>query len=511
MRVRGRKGLSEYSYTRLAGDGRTLTAEEAEERLHELLGTQPAKRTGSTIEDLGIWPLLLVEQGDSRRAPPDCMNEDNRTQLQDRLSGEIGQAAAGPLGQPIIELAWREYLRYYTASGQDGKVLRDARRALGDAREALAKAEACQSAMQHTADELAQIRMELQQLAPRLRDQRIRLAGAEHRSKQAAEARHALDLLEERVKNREFERDQVEETVRKHAKLASELKESRARHLNANKAIRSLQQRLEKAEERLRQHDASMETAQAIWNRAHWQLAGARKCAEHERLKRECDELGKRVTKAVQLCAQVRQLQDELASLPAIAPGKVCDLRKAIDTHQRAKARLEGAAATLILRALTDVSVNGELLRADEERKHSLVEENQFSIGHRLQIEIRPGGDELPRLKEAVADGDRAVSSAQADVGNKTLAEAEAYLQQCEALEQRIERQMERLRECVPKGIEFLEDELCALEEQLDSLDADANIGTAFDLGTAEHIEQEAHHALESVREQRDNTQKELV
>jgi hypothetical protein len=100
------------SYTRLAGDGRTLMAEKAEERLHELLGTHPAKRPGPTTEDLGIWPLLLVEQGDSRRAPHECMNEDNRTQLQDRLAGEIGQAAAGPLGQQIIELAWREYQRY---------------------------------------------------------------------------------------------------------------------------------------------------------------------------------------------------------------------------------------------------------------------------------------------------------------------------------------------------------------------------------------------------------------
>lgn len=96
---------------------------------------------------------------------------------------------------------------------------------------------------------------------PRLRDQRIPLAGAEHKSKQAAEARHALDLLEERVKNREFERNHAEETVRKHAKLTFGLEEFGARHLNANKAIRSLQQRLEKAEERLRQHDASMETA----------------------------------------------------------------------------------------------------------------------------------------------------------------------------------------------------------------------------------------------------------
>ena len=44
----------------LSGGGRMLRGEEAEEALQQILGARPAGNRGAGIEDLGIWPLLMV-------------------------------------------------------------------------------------------------------------------------------------------------------------------------------------------------------------------------------------------------------------------------------------------------------------------------------------------------------------------------------------------------------------------------------------------------------------------
>jgi hypothetical protein len=60
---------------RLAGGGRTLTGEDAEESLRQLLGARQGNSRGAEAANLGIWPLLMVAQGESRKTLQTDLNE----------------------------------------------------------------------------------------------------------------------------------------------------------------------------------------------------------------------------------------------------------------------------------------------------------------------------------------------------------------------------------------------------------------------------------------------------
>ena len=65
----------------LCGGGRTLRGEEAEESLRQILGARPAGNRGAGIEEMGVWPLLMVSQGDSRLPVQNHLNEIGRAHV----------------------------------------------------------------------------------------------------------------------------------------------------------------------------------------------------------------------------------------------------------------------------------------------------------------------------------------------------------------------------------------------------------------------------------------------
>ncbi len=67
------------------------------------------------------------------------------------LSREIGVAAISVVGQRVMSLVEEEYQRYFTATGQEGKSLRDARGELRLAQERLAAATAALQRQEQTA------------------------------------------------------------------------------------------------------------------------------------------------------------------------------------------------------------------------------------------------------------------------------------------------------------------------------------------------------------------------
>src|SRR5690606_778386 len=89
--------------TRLRSDRQTLEGADAEAYLAELLGVRPGGRTEQRPEARGIWSLLWVDQGSSRDAP--APNELSQSRIHDRLTQEIGEVAAGQLGQQVLRRA----------------------------------------------------------------------------------------------------------------------------------------------------------------------------------------------------------------------------------------------------------------------------------------------------------------------------------------------------------------------------------------------------------------------
>src|SRR5690606_25623551 len=79
--------------TVLRGGGKTVQGDDAEDRLADLLGVSPGGTSEVRADDLGVWAMLWVDQGDSREKP--SHNDVSYARLQDQLSAEIGEVAAG--------------------------------------------------------------------------------------------------------------------------------------------------------------------------------------------------------------------------------------------------------------------------------------------------------------------------------------------------------------------------------------------------------------------------------
>src|SRR3984885_2760337 len=121
------KQFLKSAMAQITGGGTNSRGDDAEESLRQIIGARPPGTRGAGTAELGIWPLLMVSQGESRKAIQEDLNEDGRSRLQDRLSKEIGFAAISAAGQRLMALTEQEYGRYFTATGQESKVLRDAR------------------------------------------------------------------------------------------------------------------------------------------------------------------------------------------------------------------------------------------------------------------------------------------------------------------------------------------------------------------------------------------------
>jgi energy-coupling factor transporter ATP-binding protein EcfA2 len=148
--------------TRLRSPRESLEGEAAEARLAQLMGVAPGGSRAVGAGDLGIWSLLWVDQGESRNAP--SHNSVAQARLQDHLAAEVGEVAAGALGQRLLERARVLKESFYTA--------RDAER--GDLRSARDQVERLEAAWQDALRRHQAVMEDAQALEElRLREQRL--------------------------------------------------------------------------------------------------------------------------------------------------------------------------------------------------------------------------------------------------------------------------------------------------------------------------------------------------
>ncbi len=496
------------AYTRLAGGGSTLDGDEAEERLRELLRTRPGKRTGVSNEDLGLWPLLWLRQGESRVVPHDHLNEDSRGWLQDALSTEIGEATAGPAGQALLQRAREEFERYFTATGQEKKPLREAQEDLEQARAARDAALAHQEQTHQTATELQRLEEEQQGLAPRIERQRKERDTARQRAEQASQARQQLALAEEQVKSLAagLERARQQQTEREQRQ--QELQQTQARLQQAEGRLAELQAAVQTAETELQQSQQAVIRAEQQHVASRDLLRQVRAAAESARLRRERDQLATRLEQLGALAKQRDDIRKQLSAGRPVTVKQVQALRQAGQALEQARARLEGAAAAVRVRALKPLTVDGNSLEQGGETAFSVTEERTLRLNDVAEVVISPGGGELPRLRDQVRDGERALAELHQDLGVADLAEAEQALARRTELEQELKALRQRLQEGAPDGLDPLRQHLADIDAQLEKQQAPGD--ELPELAGAEAAERDAELVLQQARDARDRLQQQL-
>lgn len=433
-----------------------MRGEEAEEALRRILGTRPPGNRGAGIDDRGIWPLIMVSQGDSRAPVQEHLNEDGRGRLHDRLSREIGVAAISPAGQRVMALAEQEYQRYFTATGQEGKALRDARAALRDAEERFEAAAESLQRQEKTAQALASNRVGLVELEARRTRAQMEADSARNRAEAAQVAGRSVATAE----------GMVNTSVQK----ASSALDALTARQQADATIQRLAEDLARLETQIAQRSAlqhELEQSARAAEQRYVELARQQRRMELSGASRE---LRERVAGLEQLELAMAQARALRARLPVIDDASLARLQELDQLARAASAKLQGAAVNIVLHLKQDALIDGKLRAAGETLRLHVVDNQRISIGDLADVEIRPGSGELERLRTASGEASADFAAALRSAGVESLLRAVEAHEQRVTCEQQITELGKQVKATSSKSLAQLREDLAVCLAELERL-----------------------------------------
>ncbi len=475
-----RKRFLKGEFARLEGPGGPWLGEEAEEQLRELLGTR-GRRGQSKMEDQGLFPLLWLKQHESRMAPHQHMNEDGRLRLRELLLHELGEAAAGPVGQHVIARAEFAAALYWTP--KSGKAKGDFKllpQQLQDAELGVQDAVARQDEVANAVSELAAAQ--------------VAYAPAD------AEVRRLRDI-----------RSREDERFRDNADVEARAGAAVARLQGLNERRQLLQERLGAADARRARHDELGRTVEALTGRfAQTQgelagfertLAGASAATEASRhAERAAEEAQRRSVKQArrtELKGQCQVLADSLRAARAaqskvdrlskrcgqlaVGPNELRELSELELLATRADARLQAASTVLEFTPDTDVVVDGDVIAKGTTKRWSLQEQAVLRLDGVGELLVQPGGEGLIELVTQARDGRQALAKRLDMLGHRTMSAARSAHDERLVLERQLEDLRRTTESLAPEGFEALAAQLDKAEADIRGLGADDRSAPTLD------------------------------
>ncbi len=468
-----------------------LEGEAAEDALAKLLGFEFAAKGQSRAEHAGVPGLLWIRQGEG----------------QDLL--EPAGHAAGHLREALLrqsgELVSDDGDRLHARVSAERAAMRDARsgRPKGDfkaAEDAVNEAEAelatlreAQSRLDHDVDQLA-----------RLREQHA-LATAEQTwvalDAQAAQARTHLATIER-------ERDTLEATRRELAQAMSTVdllqdqaardqredarQADQARELaEATAAADAARQAVDQAEAQRARADTEAAAARALLDRAQARDERRQLDAQLTRVDRERTRLQEALAQVAAMEARIDalrpRLDEKLADPKALDP-----LRKAESTLTALRLRVEAAATRVQIQLVdgVDARLNAQALPAGTAHTLHLTEPATLHIDGVGEIQLTPGGADLPALRNQIDEAVRQRDGLLVRLGASDLADAEARHAAAVSAARDLDLARAELRIHAPQGAATLREALAEARTELARLQArhgalDASDDDLPDLETA--------------------------
>lgn len=416
--------------SQLAGGGRTVQGEDAEARLRALLGTREVNARGAALTDLGIWPLLMVGQGESRTTLESHMNADGRGRLQDRLAAEVGVVSISSKGRHLKKLASDEYFRYFTQTGQDAKVLKDARGRLDEARESLRTERDHYTRQAMISEDLADKQSVLIGLGERFRSRKAEAEAAQHNAESARQIRNrqrsaetAQQLADQKVqslKDRLKNRREADEAL---ARLTKEIADLDDRVRLREQDEKRLDGELQNAEVRLRDAEDKRRDIQQA-------LDALRRENRRKDLTEGLETIGERIKTLDQLEREIIAAVRARAALIQVDTTSLERLKGLDGAVRSAAAQLRGSAVSVVLELKETVEIDGVLHAAGERLTFEVTDNQRIRLGTVADVEIRPSSGSLGKLRSEKQDAERALRAALdelslADVAHAIRAQAQ--------------------------------------------------------------------------------------
>ncbi len=422
--------------------GATLSGEEAEAKLRELLGL--ADESGKAVEQ---WAHLWVWQGRAGDDPAAHANA-QRDALLSRLQKEGGAAAMqSELDARVAAAVREEFDAIYKQNGdvkagsEPGRAQAEAEEAeerLSAAREMADKLEQAardfsdaEAAIVQTSQSLEELRP--QQEAVEQRAARLAVLSGEEKTQSLAltQAAERLQLLEKADKDIAALRGEIrrrQETLAPGEAAAAEAAECET----------ACRERDKSAEHLLKESGAAVRAARQRSELAAAHLQRLEKSAALEQLRA-------REARVMQLRTELAALDSKLAQWPAVDAAKLKKLQAIDGECSLAAAALDAMAARLeVIASNAPVQVDGDLLAAGEAL--TLTEDSEVTIGDTTRLRIRPGGGtSLADARKRVQDANATLQKALDQLTLRSLTEAVETAAQRQQLESEIKSQRARL------------------------------------------------------------------
>lgn len=458
-------------FARISGGDTTLENDAAECKLQELIGSDGAgKRKPADIPMKGIWPLLWVPQHASHCAPSQHLNDASRGRLDDMLSAEAGVVSAGPLGDRVLALVNAEFARYYTHEKQmPTKDFSSAIGSLDDAEAELADAIEARDESRDQAERLAQDLSRLEIVSQELESVVTELDETLGYRKEAETYAGELENRESTVRVRGLELDQIQ------ADLATRVQREQD-HADVLKESQSLDSRLERARERHQIAEAGVKEAEdqvdsrtELFDSAQQSAMQAEQQAVRRRLTETLEKETNRLVAAEQDEEALVAVTRKLARLP-IDENAYKSLETLDQDLRNARVALRAAAARVQVKALRDITLDGEAVPAEDTRDLVVERVRTLAIGDMVEVTIEPGGEDLSVRRQAVAIAESALRTKLGEFRVDTVAEAETQLDQRREFEREQVRLSTTLETRAPEGITLLRSQCEELRCELEGL-----------------------------------------
>ena len=474
--------------------------------MRSILGTKPGGRSVD-LADSGIWPLLWVNQGKAGDVPHESMNEDARNALHGRLANEVGAATVGKVGTAVMASAEREYERHYTATGQERAEIREARAAAQDAKKAIDEAVVSHEAIADLADEVRRLQDTATSYAPRIEAQRLSVQEASARAEAVDGFKSQLAIALAQEQRLGAEREQAADAVKRRAALEEEIRVSEGDRSRIEKARNAKATELESLVVRESAVAKTLAAAEAENEAAHAALVHVANASRKATLKREID--GKaELLKAIQGVAdKVTAHTKTKASLAHFTDKTLKELRQLQERSSNLHAQVEVAAASITITAKKSVTIAGKAWSKGDSKTLSVTGPRDISIGDVVDLQLRPGGNDLAALRDKARDAATLFKERLAELSIANLTEAEQRNKDSHSAIEALEQLQERLDEMAPDGVEAIKADLATLRGEYGAIELPDELPTE---AQAKKTADAAAKASSKLRRDRDGLQQQL-
>ena len=471
-------------------DGSLLESDAAEDKLRNLLGFTEAGSRGASLETLGMWGVLWVQQGQSFGRPD--LPDSALATLSVGLESEVGTVLGGRRGRELPQVIeqrlselisdarrqprgeYKASLDHIDATKQRLSDQQQQQRAMSETLEQLEKAESQLKRL----DQGNQERTDKEELS-RARDQ---LGDLMRRESQLAAARSELQ-------NRNGQLDQAQRAQLERESQRSEL-------ADAQEQLRQDSERLEELKQQERELSAPLEELRRAWKKAESAMESTEQAEAKWRFTLDLISRSTELGDLLRLQGEVAAAQERLndaqrkAEQIRVTDESLQHIRQAANTADQAAAQLSVATTRISFdipsERLAGIEVAGAPL-ANPPKMIEAVQRVEIVIPERGRILIDPANSNRDELVHAERASRRALLAALEGAGAQSLAEAEILRDQRRDLEAAAiaaERELERL--VPPGGAQALQNQIDELRRWQESLPPDLQ---SAELPAREHAE----------------------